>query len=424
MIQLNLKVCAIILIIVIILYSILISANMNVSGGGENHEIIKSFKVATEICQEITDLELPHDDDYQETLENKIPTYFADYENRDYFPEMVSYLKSNIKYRRRCISVMIKNGKITYIVPNPKSQIWGRDGVDGRVIEFVKMLEDLSFWCNKHNLPLPETRFIIYVADTYAWEETARDFPWMIMAKPINKPGILIPDNSFLVHSNSGSYKIPTKPMTWAWDKMIKRAKYLKPVKKENTMFFKGGNTGTYKFATRLQMSKYTWDIPIKIDISGSKQSLFEWNKYRILLNLPGNQPWSYRLKYLFLLKSPVVNVDVVLRYDTDLKNTDYNDRWIQFFDPMFVPGEDYLQVTQTYYDNTELKNYGKLKMQSYNQLYDDINNAYTLLNSDPEYSSGMADSAYEKISQLSSSRIMQYMYKTICSYANNFTVS
>ena len=205
----KLKICAVVLIILVILYALilckrLVSNNkMSAFGYGESKikkkskqptEIIKRFDTQSKTAKvDLGSLKnLPFRDDYQKKLESGIKKSVDEYKlDSDPFPNMVKYLKTNIKYRRRCLPVAIKNGKITYITPNPKANIWGRDGVDERVFVFIKMLQDLDKWCKSHNLPLPESRFIIYVADTYAWEETAKEYPWLIMSKPINRPGIL-----------------------------------------------------------------------------------------------------------------------------------------------------------------------------------------------------------------------------------------
>lgn len=443
----KLKICAVLLILLVILYALILckrlarNKKMSAVGRGEakqkmKHptELIERFDTVSKTSKvDPGDLDnLPFQDGYQQKLESGIKKSFDDYQmDTDPFPGMINYLKSNIKYRRRCLPIVIRNGKIACITPNPKAKVWGRDGVDERVFVFIKMMRDLDKWCKAHKLPLPESRFIIYVADTYAWEETAKDYPWLTMAKPINRPGILIPDNSFITHNPSGGHSDTddntddktddktTSTINWQWDNMIAKSKELAPPVKNDILFFKGANTGTYKFATRQYLSKYSWELPITIDLQGGKESMFRWNKFIGLLNLPGNQPWSYRLKYLYLLNTPVVNVDVLLRYDPKHPE-DSLGRWIQFFDPIFAPDDDYVQISQVYYDNKNLKDFAKLKMESFKNVVKDVKKSYKFI-SDPKTSGKMATQSYEKITQMTSSRILQYLYMTIVGYANKF---
>lgn len=413
--KLNLSIIIIILIIVYIILLIIMSKKQYFGGSDIPTEIIEHYNVLSEISADIESDNYPHNDDYQKLLESKIGNYLNDYNNHsvDPFPAMLEYLKENIKFRRRCVIVSINKGKLTTLIPNSKAKIWGRDGVDNRIYTFIRMLKDLDKWCSDNNLKLPKSRFVIYVADTYAWEEGAKDFPWLVMAKPKNRSGILIPDDSFITHGESGTV---ASTDNWQWDDMIEKSKKLETKNKSKILFFKGANTGTYKFGTRQFLSKTQWDLPIKIDLKGKRESIFEWNKYYGLLNLPGNQPWSYRLKYLFLLKKPVVNVDVLLRYDLE-NNDDCLERWIQFFDPLFVPKEDFIQVRQVYYDNPNLKEFGKLKMKSLKKVAKDVSKAYTCIDKIGD----MPERTYEKITKLSSSRILQYLYSTIVQYSKKF---
>ena len=413
-----------IIVIIAIIYTAIVVyyiMSKNKSGGADilhtqkpqTIQIVKSLSKTEKLDK--LEIKLPHTDEYQQILESSIDNNLNDYKiDKNSFLKMNEYLNSNIRYKRRCLPIHIKDGKITYTVPNPKATIWKRDGVDNRVFTFIRMIKDLDKWCNDNDLILPECEFVIYVADTYAWEEIAKDLPWFIIAKPINRPGILIPDNSFITHGESGDIGLEyvKKGTKWMWDRLIEKSDKLPDKDKIDTLYFKGANTGTFKFSTREYLSKYKWDIPVTITLDNKHESMFNWNKYSGLLNLPGHQPWSYRLKYLYLLKSPVVNVDVLLRYDKSEKSNDSLDRWIQFFDPIFIPNKDYIQISQVYYDYPKLPDFNELKKESYDKIVDDIKKSYTIL------SDKYKDTAYKKISELSSSRILQFLYVTIVKYS------
>ena len=425
----------VVIVVIAILYTAILlsyiynNCKMNTSGGAEKKS--KPSNIPSQITQVIKSLsktgklenlndKIPHKDEYQKILESSIDSDLEKYNiDNTSFSSMMDYLNTNIRYKRRCLPVIIKNGKITFISPNPKAGNWGRDGVDNRVFTFIRMIKDLDTWCDMNDLILPECEFVIYVADTYAWEDVAKDLPWFIMAKPINRPGILIPDNSFISHGESGDIgstnigkSSKNGGINWMWDSMLKKSKSQQHTDKIDMLYFKGANTGTFKFSTRDYLSKYDWDIPVNINLNKQNESMFNWDKYSGLLNLPGNQPWSYRLKYLYLLKSPVVNVDVLLKYDKSDKSDDSLDRWIQFFDPLFIPNKVYIQVNQIYYDNPKLPDFNELRKESYEKIVDDIKLSYTKI--DDVY----AKRAYKKISNLSTSRILQFLYVTIVKYA------
>ena len=108
-----------------------------------------------------------------------------------------------------------------------------------------------------------------------------------------------------------------------------------------------------------------------------------------------------------------------MLRYaeptDTEKLDIDRLDRWIQFFDHLFIPNKDYIQVSQIYYDNPKLPKFNELKKESYDRVVDDIKSSYKKIKTDNMY----AENAYKKISNLSTSRMLQFLYVTIVKYAN-----
>ncbi len=374
---------------------------------------------------------------------------------------------------------------------------WANDTSDNRRTIYRQMVLDLDVWCAHHRLPLPEVEFVIYATDTYVWESYASMFPWLIMAKPANRNGVLIPDNSFISHDMSGGEvrglaaaalahvtigadgrpagdvgegalsrsgpvepgsgsgttttttttppttttttpRPPPPPQTttadnannnsgssgdlparslppepaYVWDRVKAQMAELvtvDPACKEPVLFFKGANTGADKYATRQHLmelqqrqreaapgeeeeaeelaqnqsqsssksssnksSNKRLPLPLQIDLLGSKQPMFEWSRKRVVLDLPGHQPWSYRRKYLYLLRSVVFHVDTRVQYTAD----DVTEGWQLFFDHIFEPGKDYVALTQHAFDegHPDFRNGTQRKLK---ELVDAIVKAY-----------------------------------------------
>jgi hypothetical protein len=104
------------------------------------------------------------------------------------------------------------------------------------------------------------------------------------------------------------------------WDEVkniIKKNKYAKLKNfelKKNVIFFKGTATTKKTFKLREDLEEYARKrkdfLEIKLDGWQHYEPVENFSKYKFLLNLPGHYHWSNRLKYLFLMKSFVINVN------------------------------------------------------------------------------------------------------------------
>ena len=263
--------------------------------------------------------------------------------------KMKAYAKSNPKYARSVIFFSLRNGTCTVEYPMAKPNERGFSSIDSRVHTFVRMFQDLAKWAKQHNLTLPEIDVPVYCCDTYAWEKDAQDFPWFVLAKPKNRKGILIPDDSFITHGLNGNLPL-NKVKEWQWDQSLEAAKKIKGSQcgTQPFIFFQGTNTGASKWNTRHIVAKNTEHNPVfRVLLGKSKTDWPSWSEYGALLDLPGNQPWSYRRKYLHLLGRPVFQIDVE-RYK-DAQDQDGTDRWIQFFDGLLQPYKHYVPSTVQY---------------------------------------------------------------------------
>ena len=375
---------------------------------------------------------------------------FADSINKESFLRMMDVVKSNFRFNWTCLVVSIRDNTMSIDMPCDFDDM--DLGGDTRRSLFRDMLLALDVWCARHGLAMPEADFVISVRDTYVWEKHLSNLPWMVVAKPRNRNGILIPDSSFLSHDMSnhhkthsnkpakqtvlaGKHDLDTKqrfetPALWRskthhlaantknessnessnesnessnesnesnesrnesnessnetrdeycveedvflWDEMKQTlAAKSESVVKQDVVFFKGADTTSDKCACRSLLHKANKAF-LEIDLLGSKQPMYVWAAKKFLLNLPGHQPWSYRRKYLYLLRSVVFHVDVVTHFSEE----DVSLGWELFFDRLFEEQTDFLRFELHAFDHN-VPNYQDLNSKAFTKLLSDIQEAY-----------------------------------------------
>jgi hypothetical protein len=253
-------------------------------------------------------------------------------------------MKSN-NYSRKilCVSILrdgtplfnvmgenITIDKMVYITSKPSSSL---------SLRFVHMMQLVQKTTELYRLE--PVRFFIYISDSYCYQH--RELPLFVMAKPSNRAGILIPDDSFNSWGKTSS--------------MIHQKRYPLELKTPK-MYFKGARTGVLskvqikhgtvitdvKWGTRCIFEKYSkTSSDMIVNLNGPQEAMHTWSKYKYLLNLPGEQPWSYRFKYLLLTGSLVIDIVLHQQYDSDTYN--YNERWNNIFDVFFRHNREYVQI-------------------------------------------------------------------------------
>jgi len=366
-------------------------------------------------------------DEYQKKLEARIPydlkPFTSVLADPDLHAKMRGIVEGKSKFARSCVIVTIAantddSGRGTMTIECPRPLRKG-DREETRREAYVKMLEDLDKWSAAHDLPLPVVSFIIYVTDTYMWEPYASGYPWLTMAKPCNRNGILIPDNSFITHGPAGSETEGWREREeWAWTPVVQTlssvaAESTSWEEKEPVAFFKGAETGADKYATRTYLASI--DVPVQVDLSGTKEPMAAWATKKVLLDLPGHQPWSYRRKYLYLLGSPTVHVDVCVDYG----NGEVTDKWELFFDHLFRSGTCYVKLVQHYFDED---NPSALKGNPYmlKRLRTQVREAYSAIEArGTSEIQKMVDRSSAIIQALTRDRILRYFHTVLHSYAS-----
>lgn len=236
-----------------------------------------------------------------------------------------------------------------------------------RTRHILSSLEDCLKWKNLTDI-LPKNSFKIYfdVSDTYY--EDSEGYPIFVHARPKNVDIPLFPDHTYFKMNFDTSFIGNFDKKFFNWDEakeIFKQCREIKsPVKK--SIFFRGvdstsnpscgDNSNIRNVLANLSdkdiLSKDHRVIIKVFPVSEIKKKtipLYEDCGYETYLDLPGNFPWSYRKKFLYLTGGDVIQV-----YSYNEKSSKYN--WIQFID-LILNDFDTITIDFNYIsdkDNTE----------------------------------------------------------------------
>jgi hypothetical protein len=258
---------------------------------------------------------------------------------------------------------------------------------------------------------LPAVKFYMFACDTYFHK--FKDLPVFVIAKPSNREGILMPDNTF-------SQKVP-----WV-ETLSEIQRNQTPVHmKDPIVYFKGGRTGkevinvSYgyaihqrKWGSRCIFEKYSDTSKIiEVNINGPQEHMYSWSKYKYLLNLPGGQPWSYRFKYLLATGSLVIDVVLQQQYGNDPSN--YNQRWDCFFDCIVRHNIDYIQVPLRWIEGDNIHN-----DLEHARVLTRIENIYRYYEKNEEAYVSMVNSCTRQVNRITEASIFHGLSVVIKEYA------
>ncbi len=235
----------------------------------------------------------------------------------------------------------------------------GGDNRKKVIVKFVLSLLKKQILKNKNNninLFIP-----FYISDTHFYHDN--DIPFFVESKPRNKKGITYPD------SNNLAMKLEDKTINYdEFMKIINEKKCQNESKKKSLIFFSGANTGADKHNVRMTLKNISEkDENYEIFVDETYFPLYHFCEYKYLLNLPGHQPWSYRLTKILPMGSLVIDVNVLQHY-SDIK--EYNEQWIQCYVDFFKKDEDYIQIDYPWIENRTSDDYVYKLYYQINQVY------------------------------------------------------
>lgn len=329
-------------------------------------------------------------------ISNIIENNLSGYDYKNVYDKLEKVYATKVKYSSFVMKINIIGNIISY----------ENTTMDNRKSVFIDLFDKTKQYISSTGREFSDCVIYLYVIDSYNYDY--QDLPFFIIAKPNNKKGILIPDNTFRCHN------MHQRCYDWDHTKKVVRENCdrdsdMDKCEKINKVFFRGANTGEDKHNLRglLEKEAETTEI-LDVTIGSHQIPLYEFCKYKYLLNLPGHQPWSYRFKYLFLMHSLVINVDLRQNYGKS-----FNGTWINFFDSFFEDGVDYVNLVYEWYEKDSKKN-----EENYKILVQEIIDVHDKFENDQDAYKKMVDAGYKMATSITQDIIYEAVYMLVEAYA------
>jgi hypothetical protein len=185
-----------------------------------------------------------------------------------------------------------------------------------------------------------------------------------------------------------------------------------------NDIYFRGVDSSCYRGSNNFrklmcEKAKTETSIPYNINIysydevDNNFESMIKLKNHKYLLDLPGDQPWSIRFKFLMMMERVVFRISF---YNSEYENGPYK----QFHDYLFEPDIDYVNLV---YD---FKIHEKIPSTILSQINTDIINKYKYFEKNPEKYTEMVNNMKQKSSQLTLANCLIYTEKLINAYTQN----
>lgn len=311
-------------------------------------------------------------------------------------------MASTFKLDQFILKIEIKNNKMK-VLHNVKQ--YGRRG------EGLIKVVDMALKYGK----IRDGILYLHVADEFVYQYP--NLPIMIIAKPKNKKGILMVDNTF-VDIEPETQTAETKSDMINWEKNYKfiqsKCEKIGVEKKMNKVFFIGQNIALKKtdFNIRKWLNEEMNNVknmPLEVLLTDKSGYIpnSDFCKYKYLLNLPGMSPWSFRFKFLFLMKSLIINIALYRQYGKL-----YDDKWINIFDSLFIPNKDYIEISYNYNDKEN-------QSDNLKKILKDIGEIYKIMEKDSEFYNKITNNGYKKGKILNEKNISKIAYNIINSFTS-----
>ena len=285
---------------------------------------------------------------------------------------------------------------------------------DERITSIFKLIQKALDYVKARKLPIPNTTLHIWIGDRFPWYKNYADsVPIYVFGKPANTNYLLFPDAAFECSPKNQKYENDC----YDWDHSKKTVKkYVDELPhKINKIYFKGCATTQNTTDIRENLEEYSkkthreW-LDIRLDAGDNYQSMEEFSKYKYLLNLPGRYPWSNRLRYLFLMKSVVINVDV-----KTVREGKYEDSpWVSLINYIVRPNIHYHNLVLSYYRFTghDKEKRKKLNVEEFEKIKEQLSEIYHEKNK--EKNEIMLEKGFDRVNKLKSKHIYMYIYNCI----------
>lgn len=278
---------------------------------------------------------------------------------------------------------------------------------DARYRVIFKYFENTMKYCKKMSLPVPNTYCVVFFADRHPFELEFNKvhYPMFSFSCPLNKHYPLIPDNTFMEFSFKERFG---KGESWDLSKKT-FAKNIQKTFKDKRIFFRGKDTTKNRTNARRILydiqDKKMMNIELLEENAMKYIPMYEFSKYKYLLDLPGQYEWSNRLPRLFLCNRLVIKLNYDIIQYPDEKE------FMAFTDLIMRPNVDYLKY-ETRLNETKYVNYNSRSEKNKKILEDfqrkmlkDIKKM-----SKKDYDK-ICGSGYKRINQLKNKHLYLYLY-------------
>ncbi len=345
---------------------------------------------------------------------------------------------------------------------------------DARLEQILSLIQKSINYAIKNNLKVPNTTLYIWISDRFPYIDNIQNFPVYVFARPIDLKLPIFPDNTFECLSLDKKYSEQCNDWDYLKKLIINKCKN-KTKKKE--LYFKGTPTtlnnsqirekleiitlvndqltkhgkindnfynyikyklnkikdkSFYNYILSNNYQKKYHDLPLNVTLDAWNKytPIYSLCEYMYLLNLPGHYQWSNRLKYLFLMKSHVININV------KLISEEYTDeKYITFID-YIINKNNYHEIVLKYYrENYNLpvetnQLYMEKNIDEFNKFIRKLSNIYKKLEKErtvkissrsTKKKTDKINQSFDKINQLTNERIYHYIYTGIVRNAELF---
>jgi len=361
-----------------------------------------------------------YNDNYQQKLEKDLINIYNTYTQVK--------LSDIEQFEKEYKEAMVKHGDVLnplihYKIEDGKVSIGNSNIIsDDRVDHTLQIFEHTLKWCKNNNLHIPDTTIYIWISDRFPWhnEDFEGKIPIFVYAKPLKSKFLIFPDNTFECLNIKKKYKGECYDWNQVKELTEKKCSNISFSNKLKKIYFKGTPTTKRIHKLRENLEEYAKSdstMDILLDAWQNYQPLYEWCKYKYLLNLPGHYPWSNRLKYLFLMDSLVINVNLKLK---NIYPEYEDDVYISLIDYIVEKNVDYIDITEYYYrvNRDSPKEYSdkkdKLNKETFCTVLKKLLQIYEDVDNNPEKYKKMIQSGREKILYLTNNRVYNYIYKAI----------
>jgi hypothetical protein len=327
-------------------------------------------------------------------------------------------LKSNIiEDYPMLFKIEIKNNKMIYdtkIVQNVFINI--KEGIDRK----ERLINILQKMLDKYKVK--DTVLLLSYVDGYFWK---KDIPVFNYAVPIGKKGLIFPNFDILDFKEDGKL--------YDFDEIKNKIENYPNEKIKDDIFFRGGITSKNrsKIREKIQFENNPFNVRLikpeifnsskrflllfKLALNESRlveiETISSFKNHKYLLDLPGVKPWSVRLKYLFLMNSPIFRISF---YNSKNDEKGY---FQQSFDYLFKENKDYVHLIYDFnYDE-------EIPQNIYIKCVNDIKNKYSYYeNNNTEYKK-VVNNMKKASKNLNLDEMLKYLHTLIETYTEKLLI-